>query len=84
MNGVAAPRAGHWPPGGPGRTIRQRITVPVLAGLLAVLTAAAGYTSMLVAQQQNAPSEVSRYNITWLISQAGVEFARLQAAGTTP
>jgi len=74
------PRAGDWPPGGPGRTIRQRITVPVLAGLLAVLTAAAGYTSMLVAQQQNAPSEVSRYNITWLISQAGVEFAQLQAA----
>ncbi|HEY0206363.1 MAG TPA: EAL domain-containing protein [Acetobacteraceae bacterium] len=35
---------------------------------------------MLVAQQQNAPSETSRYNITWLISQAGVEFARLQAA----
>ncbi|MGI4940411.1 MAG: hypothetical protein ACRYHQ_07600, partial [Janthinobacterium lividum] len=35
---------------------------------------------MLVAQQQNAPSEMSRYNITWVMSQAGVEFARLQAA----
>jgi len=80
VNGAAALGAEEWPSGDPGRTIRQRITVPLLAGLLAILTAAAGYTSMLVAQQQNAPSEVSRYNTTWLISQAGVEFARLQAA----
>lgn len=81
MNDLATLRARSWHSGGElGRNIRRRITGPVLAGALAVLTAGAGYTSLLVARQQNAPSEASRYNVTWLVSQAGVEFARLQAA----
>ena len=45
-----------------------------------MLAGGAAYTSALVARQQDAPSGASRYNVTWLISQAGVELARLQAS----
>jgi diguanylate cyclase (GGDEF)-like protein len=44
------------------------------------LIIAAAYTSILIVQRQNTLQAVSRYNVTWLLSQAGVEVARLQAA----
>ena len=47
------------------------------AGLL--LLGGAVYTSVRVAAQQNLPSGASRYNVTWPVSQAGAELARLQA-----
>lgn len=65
---------------GPHATARRRVAGPVFGVALAALTVGAAYTSVLVSRQQNAPSETSRYNVTWLISQAGVELARLHAA----
>ena len=44
------------------------------------LIVAAAYTSILIVQRQSTLQAVSRYNVTWLLSQAGVEVARLQAA----
>ena len=70
---------GH-PDRAPREAIRRRVAGAVFAGALAALTAGAAYTSVLVSRQQNAPSETSRYNVTWLISQAGVELARLHAS----
>jgi diguanylate cyclase (GGDEF)-like protein len=43
------------------------------------LIIAAIYTSILIVQRQNTLQAVSRYNVTWLLSQAGVEVARFQA-----
>ena len=52
-------------------------------GLLAVLTflvAAAVFTSILIVRRQAALREVSRYNLTWLVSQVSVEVSRLHGA----
>lgn len=46
----------------------------------AFLVIAAVYTSILIVQRQNSLQAISRYNVTWLLSQAGVEVARFQAA----
>src|ERR1700712_6140109 len=43
------------------------------------LMVAAGYTSVLIVQRQPALQAVSRYNVTWLLSQGALEVARLQA-----
>src|SRR6195952_1565831 len=43
------------------------------------LVSAAGYTSFLIVQRQKALQAVSRYNVTWLLSQGALEVARLQA-----
>lgn len=58
-----------------------RLTRAVRLGLLGMVPAlalAAVYTSFLIVQRQRALGEVSRYNVTWLVSQAGLEIARLQ------
>jgi diguanylate cyclase (GGDEF)-like protein len=39
---------------------------------------AAAYTSTLIRERQDALQQVSRYNVTWLVSQAVVELGRLQ------
>lgn len=57
---------------------RARLTKLALLGIVLVLTAAATYTSFLIVQRQQALREVSRYNLTWLVSQAALELARLQ------
>lgn len=49
-----------------------------LLGIVLLLTVAAAYTSFLVVQRQQALRDVSRYNLTWLVSQAALEIARLQ------
>jgi len=61
----------------PGRTT-PRTTKLGLLWLVAALALAAIYTSSLIVQRQRALSEVSRYNLTWLVSQAGLEVSRLQ------
>ncbi|MBN8927457.1 MAG: EAL domain-containing protein [Rhodospirillales bacterium] len=48
--------------------------------IIGFLLAAAIYTSSLIAMRQDALHAVSRYNATWLLSQGGVELARLEAA----
>lgn len=44
------------------------------------LVAAAVYASVLIVQRQKALYETSRYNTTWLVSQAPLEVAKLQTA----
>ncbi len=61
----------------PRRTV-PRTTKLGLLWLVAALALAAIYTSSLIVQRQRALSEVSRYNLTWLVSQAGLEVSRLQ------
>ena len=51
-----------------------------LVMLTAFLVVAAIYTSSLILQRQAALREVSRYNATWLVSQAALEVSRLTAA----
>ena len=51
-----------------------------LVMLTAFLVVAAIYTSSLISQRQAALREVSRYNATWLVSQAALEVSRLTAA----
>jgi diguanylate cyclase (GGDEF)-like protein len=50
-----------------------------LLGVVGFLLATAIYVSSLIVQRQQALSEVSRYNTAWLVSQAEVEVARLEA-----
>ena len=54
-----------------------------LVGVIAFLLAAAVYTSVLIAQQQRTLREVSRYSVTWAVSQAASEVARLQVVAAT-
>ena len=60
--------------------LKEALLGRLFAAVLVLLTAGAIYTSVLVAKQQNEPSGASRYNLTWLVSQAGVELSRLQTA----
>ncbi len=46
--------------------------------MVLALSLSAIYTSTLIVQRQRALREVSRYNLTWLVSQAALEVARLQ------
>ena len=45
------------------------------------LILAAIYTSMLIVQRQASLQAVSRYNVTWLLSQAAMEVARTRSCG---
>ena len=58
---------------GPGRLKRVFVAVTLL------LVAVAAYASMLIVQQQNALRDATRYNVTWMVSQAALEVARLTA-----
>jgi len=49
----------------------------VLAVVIASFLLSAAYISVLVVKRQNALKEVSRYNISWLASQAVSEYTRL-------
>jgi hypothetical protein len=68
----------------PDRTRRRQYVISVvvygLVMLTVILTAAAIYTFSLIIQRQTALREVSRYNATWLVSQAAMEVSRLTAA----
>jgi diguanylate cyclase (GGDEF)-like protein len=48
--------------------------------VIAMLLAAAGYTSVLISERESALRRVSRYNVSQTVSQAAFELARFQAA----
>lgn len=52
----------------------------VLLIVVVFLALSAAYTSVLILQRQDTLRSLSRYNVTWLLSQAVFEVARLQAA----
>ncbi len=60
------------------RVKRARLVKLGLLGLVLALALAAAYTSSLIVQQQQTLREVSRYNPTWLVSQAALEISRLE------
>jgi diguanylate cyclase (GGDEF)-like protein len=51
--------------------------------IIGVLVLVAAYVSVLINQRQQSLAAVSRYNVTWLVSQGVLEVARLQAAIAT-
>ncbi|MGE0225897.1 MAG: PAS-domain containing protein, partial [Acetobacteraceae bacterium] len=61
----------------PGTPRAFKIALLSITGFLVV---AAVYTSFLVMQRQRTLEAVSRYDSTWLLSQAAVETARLEGA----
>jgi diguanylate cyclase (GGDEF)-like protein len=48
--------------------------------IIGVLVLVAGYVSVLISQRQQSLTAVSRYNVTWLLSQGVLEVSRLQTA----
>jgi diguanylate cyclase (GGDEF)-like protein len=48
-----------------------------ILGAMALLMLGAAYTSVLIVRRQTALAAMSRYNLTWLVSQAGLEVSRL-------
>src|ERR1700732_4784638 len=50
----------------------------LLALVIILFVAAAVYISALVVQQQAALEKGSHYNVAWLFSQGGTEYARLE------
>jgi diguanylate cyclase (GGDEF)-like protein/PAS domain S-box-containing protein len=50
----------------------------LLAATIGFFIAAAAYTSILIVKRQEALQQSSRYNVTWLVSQAVTEVAKLQ------
>jgi len=52
----------------------------LLTGVLIVLVAIAAVTSLLIVERQRALERVSRYNLTWAISQAATETLRATEA----
>jgi len=56
----------------------SRLVKSCLLGLVLALALAAAYTSSLIVRRQQTLREVSRYNLTWLVSQAALEVSRLQ------
>jgi diguanylate cyclase (GGDEF)-like protein len=58
----------------PGVRLRLAFT-----GVIAFLAAAALYASVLIIQRQAVLESESRYNITWLTNQAGVELSRFES-----
>ena len=60
------------------RAGRSRLGKQGLFGLVLILALAAAYTSFLIVQRQQKLREVSRYSLTWFVSQAALEVSRLQ------
>ena len=57
----------------------SRLATLGLLGLVLVLALAAAYTSTLIFQRQQMLRQLSRYNITWLASQAALEVTELES-----
>jgi two-component sensor histidine kinase len=57
---------------------RPRVFAGLLLLLVALLIAAVAYTSVLIVAQQDALADVSRYNLTWVVSQGALEVSRLE------
>src|SRR5215213_4099267 len=56
----------------------SRFSRILLIPIIGLFVLAAGYTSTLIRERQDALQQVSRYNVTWLVSQAVAELSRLQ------
>jgi signal transduction histidine kinase len=61
------------------RRARPRAFTVLLATLSLLMLAASIYMSVLIRDRQRALSQISRYNVTWVVSQAALELARLEA-----
>ncbi len=76
----AAQPVGMIPPVAAVRGWRRPRLFTVLLALISVAVLGASiYTSLLIRERQKALSQVSRYNLTWVTSQAALELARLEA-----
>lgn len=64
------PRASFW----------RRFPRLGFIALILFLALAAAYTSVLIVERQQSLRAISRYNVSWLVSQAALEVARLQSA----
>jgi signal transduction histidine kinase/CheY-like chemotaxis protein len=62
----------------PGLVGLRRLMI-AFAGVTAILVASALYISVLLVQEQTVLREVAHYNVTWMVSQAAMETARLTA-----
>ena len=65
-------------PGTPVGPVTPRSFQLLFLAATGFLVLAALYTSVLIVKRQQSLYEVSRYNATWLLSQASVEVARLE------
>lgn len=79
LSSPAAPVASHQPQGPASYTIAKRLKA-FLTAMTCVLIIASIVTSLFIVQRQTTLKQVSRYNVTWLASQAPVELTRLEAA----
>ena len=61
-----------------GRWLGQRSFTVLLGVVMVLMLAASIYTAVLIRDRQRAFGEVSRYNVTWVTSQAALEVARLE------
>ena len=59
---------------------RSLVAKDVLLATMALLLLGAAYTCVVVVRRQGAINAVSRYNLTWIVSQAGLEVSRLDTA----
>lgn len=71
---VEAPRRG-W--------LTQRSFSVLLGVVMILMLATSIYTAILIRDRQRAFGDVSRYNVTWVASQAALEVARLENAVRT-
>lgn len=55
-----------------------RVLKLLLGAVVTLFVSGAAYISLLIGERQEALQQVSRYNVTWLASQAVTELARLQ------
>ena len=62
------------------RWLGQRSFTILLGVVMILMLAASIYTAVLIRDRQRAFGEVSRYNVTWVTSQAALEVARLENA----
>lgn len=67
-------------PAGPHHAGRPHSLRLLFVVTISFLVLAAAYASVLIVQRQQSLSQVSRYNASWLLSQAALEVARLSSA----
>lgn len=80
MMSWALPRGGRPADRSLTSGVSPRIFRMVFIAMSAFLVCAAIYISLLAAERQRSLEAVSRYDSTWLLSQAGVEVGRLEGA----
>ena len=74
---MACRASGSTGPNSPPRPIGPRTFTRLFVAATAFLALAAIYSSVLIVERQHSLYAVSRYNASWLVSQAAVEVARL-------